>query len=179
MENDPIHQSMRQASLPGFSLVDAAVNDLAQAGIEERGAIFTRREVVEFILNLVGYTSDKPLQQLRLLEPSFGDGDFLLIAVERLLAAWQAQDTDDADPYVVLRDSVCAVELHQPTFERTRGKVIELLEQSGIPNNNAETIVKKWLIQGDFLLTPLSYQFDFVVGNPPYVRQELSSLLLL
>ncbi len=46
-----------------------AIAARAASGHEERGAIFTRREVVEFILDLVGYTSDQPLQQRRLLEP--------------------------------------------------------------------------------------------------------------
>ncbi len=34
-------------------------------------------------------------------------------------------------------------------------------------------IAEVWLTQGDFLLEPLKPDFDFVVGNPPYVRQEL------
>ncbi len=31
----------------------------------------------------------------------------------------------------------------------------------------------QWLVQGDFLLAELPPEFAFVVGNPPYVRQEL------
>ena len=49
-------QPAKQASFPGMCPVEDALAQLAQAGIEERGAIFTRREVVEFILNLVGHT---------------------------------------------------------------------------------------------------------------------------
>jgi hypothetical protein len=63
----------------------------SQGGVEARGVVFTRREVVDFILDLAGYTPDKPLHEMRLLEPSFGGGDFLLPAVERLLAAWRIQ----------------------------------------------------------------------------------------
>ena len=69
---------IQQPSFPGISPVEAAIAELASSGIEERGAIFTRREVVDFILDLVGYTIDRPLHQLTLLEPSFGHGDFLL-----------------------------------------------------------------------------------------------------
>ena len=50
---------MRQASFPGLCPVDAAVAQMAEGGIEERGAIFTRREVVDFILDLTGYTELK------------------------------------------------------------------------------------------------------------------------
>ncbi len=65
-----------------------AVEKLAtEAGIEERGAIYTKRDVVDFILDLTGYAEDAPLTDYRLLEPSFGDGDFLLPAIDHLLAA--------------------------------------------------------------------------------------------
>lgn len=88
---------LRQASLPDLCPVTAAIETLAQAGgIEERGAIFTRREVVDFILDLTGYTEDRPLHEFSLLEPSFGNGDFLLPAIDRLLNAWTSskQTTD-------------------------------------------------------------------------------------
>src|SRR5262245_3817090 len=49
---------------------------------EERGAVFTRRETVEFILDLAEYTTAKPLHQFRLVEPSTGNGDFLVVIVE-------------------------------------------------------------------------------------------------
>jgi len=41
---------------------------------EARGAIYTRFEVVEFILDLVGYIDDKKLSDKKILEPSFGEG---------------------------------------------------------------------------------------------------------
>ena len=61
---------------------------LCAAGAEARGAVFTRREVVDFILDLVGYMPDRRLCGLSLLESSFGHGDFLLVVVERVLEAW-------------------------------------------------------------------------------------------
>ena len=82
---------LSQASFPDMCPLTAAVEELANAGsVEERGAIFTRREVVNFILDLAGYTPDQPLHRRRLLEPSFGTGDFLLPAIERLLTSWQS-----------------------------------------------------------------------------------------
>ena len=66
--------------------VQAAIDRLASnTEADARGAIFTRREVVDFILDLVGYTNDQPLHEKRILEPSFGGGDFLLPIIERLL----------------------------------------------------------------------------------------------
>lgn len=47
--------SLRQSSLPGFCRVTEAVATLSKAGIEERGSIVTRREVVDFILDPPGF----------------------------------------------------------------------------------------------------------------------------
>ena len=161
----------RQASLPGFCPVEEALKQLSQAGIEERGAIFTRREVVEFILDLVGYMPDQPLHKLSLLEPSFGDGDFLLVAVERLLQAWHK--LAEAVPSKALRNCIRAVELHQTSFEATRAKLAAQLQDAGISRTHAAALIDAWLIHDDFLLADLPQAVHFVVGNPPYVRQEL------
>jgi len=163
----------RQMSLPTLCPVADAVTKLASAGIEERGAIFTRRSVVDFILDLVGYTVDRPLHGLHLLEPSFGDGDFLIPVIERLLAAWKASGQDSGNAIQALGESVIAVELHRHTFHKTKEKVIAVLQANGIACPAAEELAARWLVQGDFLLADLPKEFDFVVGNPPYVRQEL------
>ncbi len=60
---------------------------MASDGGSERGAVFTRPEPVAAMLDLAGYTDDRPLHRMRLLEPSFGNGDFLRPAVERLWSA--------------------------------------------------------------------------------------------
>ena len=67
-----------ELSVPHSPVVTAAIEKLsASTGTESRGAVFTRPEVVDFILDLAGYTEDQPLHEMRLLEPSFGGGDFL------------------------------------------------------------------------------------------------------
>jgi len=162
-----------QLSFPGLCRINAAVTSLSDAAVEKRGAIFTRREVVEFILDLAGYTPDRPLHRLRLLEPAFGDGDFLIPSIQRLLAAWNREKCAHINPADDLSDAICGVELHTATYEKTRKRTVELLIAAGIPAHGARIICGRWLLHGDFLLTPLDGQFDAVVGNPPYVRQEL------
>jgi TaqI-like C-terminal specificity domain/Eco57I restriction-modification methylase len=169
----PADLLIRQPSLGDLCPVTAAVEALASAGgIEERGAIFTRREVVDFILDLTGYTADQPLHRMRLLEPSFGDGDFLLPAIDRLLAAWRNAD-DKRDPLNALGGCIRAVELHSDTYTRTHAAVIARLTGEGIAARTAVAIADQWLLQGDFLLVALPPAFDVVIGNPPYVRSEL------
>ncbi len=157
--------------------ITEAVNALSQAGIEERGAIFTKREVVDFILDLAGYTTDRPLHEMRLLEPSFGDGDFLLPAIERLLTSWR--DAGRPDPLTSLPNCIRAVELHRVTFFTTRDRVASLLIREGLADDAAHQLADTWLVYADYLLVDLAGSFDFVVGNPPYVRQELIADVLM
>lgn len=165
--------NLHQLSLPDLCPVTAAVHELATTGgVEARGAFFTRREVVDFILDLSEYSSAQPLHRLRLLEPSFGGGDFLIPAIERLLQAWQSSDSRGDAPGS-LTACIRAVELHHETFNQTKALVIQTLEDFGISRKDALALADGWLIQGDFLLAEIAGHFDFVVGNPPYVRQEL------
>jgi len=143
-----------------------------------RGAVYTRQEVADFILDLVGYTADLPLHHKRLLEPSFGGGEFLLRVIERLLAAWRTQSGGE-NPLPKLGNAIRAVELHRETFIATRATVLERLAVEGMADSEARELAALWLVQGDFLLEPLEGRFDFVVGNPPYVRQELIPAPLL
>lgn len=163
-----------QPSLPTLCPVTSAVALLAESSIEARGAIFTRREVVDFILDLAGYTADRPLHRMRLLEPSFGDGDFLLPVIDRLLAAWRKGGGAAGDPVAALSNCIRAVELHRTTFALTRQAVIDRLTAThGLAAAAATALADSWMIQGDFLLIDLPGRFDFVTGNPPYLRQEM------
>ncbi len=169
------------SELSGKHLIEVnnAVETLANSqSIEARGAIFTRPEVVNFILDLVGYTVDQPLHKKKLLEPSFGGGDFLLPIISRLLTAWRANKSTES-ALDDLSNAIQAIELHWETFQSTRDAVIALLKKEGLASETARSLANCWLSQGDFLLATLDGQFDFVVGNPPYVRQELIPELLL
>lgn len=169
------HKPVAAAVCPVMAATDALATE---GGLEARGAIFTRSEVVDFILDLAGYTEDQPLHEKRLLEPSFGGGDFLLPIIQRLLSAWRAARPNDT-AVDDLGDAIRAVELHHDTFRSTCAAVVALLKREGLSADAATALAGRWLSQGDFLLAPLEGQFDFVVGNPPYVRPELIPAPLL
>ncbi len=169
------HKPVAAAVCPVMAATEALATE---GGLEARGAIFTRSEVVDFILDLAGYTEDQPLHEKRLLEPSFGGGDFLLPIILRLLSAWRAA-RPNGTAVDDLGDAIRAVELHHDTFRSTYAAVVALLKREGLSANAATALADRWLSQGDFLLAPLEGQFDFVVGNPPYVRPELIPAPLL
>jgi len=156
----------------------SAVDKLAMnSAPESRGAIYTRIEVVEFILDLAGYTDDKQLFNKRILEPSFGGGDFLFPLIDRLLTCWNGRKAKSSIDE--LSNAIRAVELHKQTFDATREKVVSHLRSCGFPFSTATELADQWLVQGDFLLESITGSFNYIVGNPPYIRQELIPEALL
>lgn len=167
-------------TIPRSGTITDAMEELASHSENcVRGAIFTRIEVVEFILDLVGYVESNPLHLKNILEPSFGEGDFLLPVIERLLKSWRKNGGNTSNANAELGKAIRGIELHRKTFLSTRKAVINRLTKEGISISTSSKLADQWLTQGDFLLTKEDLHFDFVVGNPPYVRQELIPAPLL
>lgn len=160
---------------PGYLLSDVneAIRQFSTASVDERGAVFTRREVADFILDLVGYTEECDLSSKRLLEPAAGHADFLVPAIGRLVRSFKAHGGDLSKASELLAPAILAFEIHPESLDAARVAVIKELESLGVPRASAKALSKRWIVIADFLLAPVPGIFNFIVGNPPYVRQEL------
>ena len=136
---------------------------------QHHGVVFTRIPVVEFMLDLVGYHPDEQLHTLRLLEPSFGDGRFVIQAAGRLLQSWRA--AGGQDPHDLI-DAIRAVEIAPQSVAQFSQQLMDYLVTQRIVPDAAQKLAEAWLMSGDYLTTKFDHPFDFVVGNPPYVRHE-------
>lgn len=136
---------------------------------QHHGVVFTRVPVVEFMLDLVGYHPDEQLHTLRLLEPSFGDGRFVIQAAGRLLRSWRA--AGGQDPHDLI-DAIRAVEIDPQSVTQFSQRLVDYLITQCIAPDAAQKLADAWLMSGDYLTTKFDHLFDFVVGNPPYVRYE-------
>jgi len=132
------------------------------------GVVMTRPHVVEMILNLAGYIEDRPLHELRLLEPSCGHGAFVSVAASRLIASARRCDV----PLDSLGDAIRAVEVDSATLRAAQASVRSSLLGAGVEHKSVEYLVNQWFVCADFLLHPFEERFDFAVGNPPYIRIE-------
>lgn len=133
------------------------------------GEVFTRRWVVEMILDLVGYTTDRDLGSQVLVEPSCGTGAFLVPAAERLIESAVHHGRDVSG----LRSAIRAFDLLEANAERARKAVASLLAKHGLDERSAEAMAGEWVTTGDFLLhTHDTGSVEYVVGNPPYIRLE-------
>ena len=159
--------------------VQNAINSLASSGgIEARGAVYTKPEVVNFILDLASVNELDDLTTLRFLEPSFGGGDFLLPLLKRILSSWRTKHGQLPAPSEI-KNSLVAFELHTETFSSTRELLGQELVDEGYTGQEADYLLDQWLFNDDYLLASSEECFHIIVGNPPYVRQELIPTPLL
>lgn len=112
------------------------------------GEVFTRRWVVDLILDLVGYTPEVDLGARVLVEPSCGTGAFLVPIVERLIesAERHGRRLDSLAP------SVLAFDLLDANAELARKTVALRLQDAGLEREEADSLARSWVKIGDFLL---------------------------
>lgn len=139
-----------------------------QTTADELGEVFTRRWVVELILDLAGYRPDVDLAAKRVLEPSCGEGAFLGPIIDRLIASAELHSRPPTD----LASAIVALDLSELNIERARKFATSRLVDVGVRHADAERLAKDWIRHGDFLLDADIEQTDFVIGNPPYIRLE-------
>ena len=132
------------------------------------GEVFTRRWVVEAILDLVGYTADRDLTRAKILEPSCGTGAFILPIIERQLDSAALYNTTIEN----LAGTILGIDLQQQHVIQTRRAVTDLLLERGAGLKTAQRLAQQWIICGDYLLDETPIGVDFVVGNPPYIRSD-------
>lgn len=123
------------------------------------GDVFTSSEVIQFMLDEIGYTSEVDLSNIRILEPSFGNGEFLLEIQHRIIESAKKYNFDTGRAF---RNNVYACEIDDCKY-RTCIKRLQVLMPDFTPINFKNE---------DFLFTEWNIKFDLIVGNPPYVRYE-------
>ena len=140
----------------------------ARTSGETHGVVLTKPHVVNLILDLAGYTKDRDLTSLRLLEPACGEGAFLVPAVDRLMQAARRLGVKAEK----LKDAVQAFDVDSEHVARSRRAVESVLREHGVSEKTARDLATSWILKEDFLLASQTPRFDVVVGNPPYVRIE-------
>ena len=160
-----MHATLQAELFPKSRLSIDALDFFSNAVPDARGAVHTRPEIAEFILDSVGWIKSEPLDSLCLLEPSVGEGDFLLPAVERLMSRFS---TDDLS----IQNCIRAVEVNRTALQRCRERLHTLLVEKGWSPNIVDGVLEKWLLHDDFLSVSFDRNFSHIVGNPPYIRLE-------
>ena len=134
----------------------------------EHGEVFTRRWVVELILDLTGYSADRDLGAMVAVEPSCGAGAFLVPMVERLIESCHLHGRDPGD----IAGALQAFDLLPANVELAQKAVVKALVDAGLTQARASRIAEQTVRCADFLLADHAGEADYVIGNPPYIRLE-------
>src|ERR1022692_431184 len=86
------------------------------APLEAKGVVYTKRWVVELLLDLAGYRPENNLVDALAVEPAAGDGAFLVPMVERLVQSCKRLDRSLSE----CEGSLVAYELDNDSADRAR-----------------------------------------------------------
>ncbi|PCI29673.1 MAG: hypothetical protein COB67_03450 [SAR324 cluster bacterium] len=152
-----------------FEFDDIVLSELAlEWGQSEttKGQIYTDPIVIRFILNLLGDGSEQ-LKNKKFLEPSCGEGEFILEITKRLIRSSHGKPR-----LVELYGTVTAYDIVSKSIDIAKKNIGSYLKSEGYKQEEINPLLESWFHHGDFLLSAITDEFDYVVGNPPYVRVE-------
>ncbi len=165
----------RQTSSPNASrgiqlplLLPILHSDRISEPVEPKGIVYTKRWVVDLLLDLVDYCPEKDLASTLAIEPAAGDGAFLGPMVERLVESCRNHNRTLSE----CLHSIIAYELNAGSAARSRAITYEILAKLGIDRSLARRLAEAWVQNGDYLFDGIHQEADFIVGNPPYIRLE-------
>jgi hypothetical protein len=152
-----------------MSLLPDSIDTVGTLDTVDYGEVFTRRWVVELILDVCGYTADRDLAGLHAVEPACGSGAFLIPMIERFVESARTHGRALTGAFEALR----ATDLLAVNVAASRNAAEGALANAGVPRGDAAILAEAWVRQADFLLEPPPVRSaDLVVGNPPYIRLE-------
>jgi len=176
---------------------------------KQLGEFYTPKEVIDFILDSVGFTSKQNIRGKLVLDPSCGSGSFLVEVAQRLIESYKGAGLNPSNPDDAQQiingciNSIYGLDIHpfacfiaemnllfqlvelydvvrqkHQSYELPRIKIFstDSLLPSGRPlklieffeNSRHEMLIEE--TKGADRIKNM--KFNFVIGNPPYVRKE-------
>ena len=173
------------------------------------GEFYTPKEVIEYILDAVGYKPENEIRSKKILDPACGSGGFLVEAIQRLIERYRRVGFNLKDPYDARQiiegcvNSIYGLDIHPfACFIAEMNILFQLVDLYDVLKERYYELPRLNIYRTDSLMHPgepieltefldnsrrimlieetkganivKSDIFDYVVGNPPYVRvQEL------
>ena len=128
--------------------------------------VFTPNGYVKKLLDRVGYNEN--LYEKNILENSCGDGNILVVIVERYIDDARKYGLSDEDICDGLSKHICGVEIDSTQYKKCIQNLNVLAKSKGLSN------IQWNIVNADYLRWECNQKFQYVVGNPPYITyQEL------
>lgn len=134
------------------------------------GQVFTPPDLAAEILDHAGYTVDHLIahpEAWDVLEPSFGQGVFLVEIITRMATAGAHLGMTGEELARAVEGNLFGVEADAALFSAGRSAAREVFSEI---TGGAVTVSLPGLFCGDALDHPEDRTYSHIVGNPPYVR---------
>lgn len=129
--------------------------------LHEATAFYTSEPIVDELLGMIAWPDDGR----RLVDPSCGDGAFLVAALDRLMAA-EPGIQDEAISHLLQ-----GWEIHYFAVAEARERIARILMSHGRSETRAKAVAAAMVTHDDFLANgPTTATWDCVAGNPPFLR---------
>lgn len=132
--------------------------------------VFTPESVVEKMLDFLGYNGELIINK-KIIDISCGDGAFLVSAAERLIAECKNKNLATKEIMEKCSQNICGIEIETEYYKKCIKRLNEVIKK------HFKKLCIKWknVNNGDGLLHSEG-NYDFVVGNPPYISyKDISS----
>lgn len=119
---------------------------------KQLGQFMTPIKKCQELLESYNFTSND-----KILEPSFGEGNFILSLIDKFLDLYEGPLSEKVQK--ILINNIYGVELDEDLFNKTLYRIEE--KYGFFPTNHNFYI-------SDFLIKDFDIQFDYIIGNPPF-----------
>jgi len=131
------------------------------------GQVFTPDWIVNEILNSLNYQKDNILNK-KIIDPACGDGAFLKIIVKRIIDYFLSKNCSISEIKNYIENNVYGIEIDEVEFKNCITNLNNLIKKE----LNIDLNIDWKIYRGNTLLKYKDFLglFDYVVGNPPYIR---------
>ncbi len=141
---------------------------------KENGIVYTPEWIVNLILDDVGY--DKNIYNKSIIDPACGDGNFLILVVKRFLDDCKRNYLSDIEIKSLLNNNIIGFDIDKDAVNSCKKNLDMMVSNysirevnwnihnmDGLDKNNMDGLDKNNMEE-------YFNHFDFVIGNPPYIR---------
>lgn len=127
--------------------------------------VFTPTKIVKQLLDWCGYNEN--IYGRTVMENSCGEGNILVQVIKRYIEDAIKQNIPLNEIKRGLENDIYGIEYDGMKLEKCLEKINKVTEEYGIDNVKWKNIIK-----ADTLKTEINEKFDYIVGNPPYIKYK-------
>src|SRR5947209_1918970 len=159
---------------------------------KKRGHFSTPPYLVEQILDACGYTSQKDLASIRVLDPACGSGNFLVGAAQRLAASCKHKQLSQEEQALLVQRNIWGFDPDPVSCFLAEMQLYSMTTNVGAqfiaPSNDIDnaggrnslcpymTNIHPHIHQADSLILPWEPCVDLFLANPPYLAAKNNDL---